>query len=73
MNPDIRVKAFNHKVCEETENEFPDSLFQAQDCVVNALDNVDARVYVDGRCLQNSKPLLESGTEGLKGHVQVKQ
>jgi ubiquitin-activating enzyme E1-like protein 2 len=43
----------------------------AQDVVVNALDNVEARLYVDNRCVMNQRPLLESGTLGTKAHVQV--
>lgn len=39
--------------------------------VVNALDNVAARMYMDQRIVANEKPLLESGTLGTKGHVQV--
>ena len=39
--------------------------------MVNALDNVEARRYVDSRCVTNLRPLLESGTMGAKGHVQV--
>lgn len=39
--------------------------------VTNALDNVQARRYVDQRCTENRVPLLESGTLGPKGHVQV--
>ena len=39
--------------------------------VTNALDNVNARRYVDARCVKNRRPLLESGTLGPKGHVQV--
>jgi molybdopterin/thiamine biosynthesis adenylyltransferase len=39
--------------------------------VANALDNVQARRYVDQRCVENKIPLLESGTLGPKGHVQV--
>ena len=39
--------------------------------VVNALDNVAARRFMDSRCVANRKPLLESGTMGTKGHVQV--
>jgi len=35
------------------------------------LDNVHARRYVDQRCVSNRIPLLESGTLGPKGHVQV--
>lgn len=28
-------------------------------------------MYMDERCVENNKPLLESGTMGTKGHVQV--
>lgn len=41
------------------------------DCLTNALDNVNARLYVDGKCVEANKPLIESGTLGPKGHVQV--
>ncbi len=30
-----------------------------------------ARIYIDGRCVTSKTPLLESGTLGPKGHVQV--
>jgi ubiquitin-activating enzyme E1 len=39
--------------------------------VCNALDNVQARLYVDQRCIYYQKSLLESGTLGTKGNVQV--
>jgi len=39
--------------------------------VCNALDNVQARLYVDQRCVYYQKSLLESGTLGAKGNVQV--
>lgn len=48
-----------------------DKFFQAQDVIVNALDNVEARVYMDQRCVDTGRPLLESGTTGAKGHTQV--
>ena len=41
------------------------------DGITNALDNVDARKYVDRRCVYYRKPLLESGTLGTKGNTQV--
>ncbi len=41
------------------------------DCVVNALDNVNARLYVDSRCVYFGKPLLESGTLGPKCNTQT--
>ena len=41
-----------------------------QTLIVNALDNVQARKYVDTRCTFYGKPLLESGTLGVKANVQ---
>jgi len=35
---------------------------------VNAVDNIHARLYVDGRCVWYEKPLLESGTLGTKAN-----
>ena len=73
MNPNLNGHIFAQldKVCEETENIFTDQFFSSLDFVANALDNVNARRYVDSRCVANRKPLLESGTLGPKGHVQV--
>lgn len=71
MNPEMQVEAFLDKVCAESEATYSDAFFQSLDYVVNALDNVAARIYVDERCVVNQKPLLESGTLGTKGHVQV--
>ena len=73
MNPSLSGHIFAKldKVCEETENIFSDEFFTSLDFVANALDNVNARRYVDSRCVSNRKPLLESGTLGPKGHVQV--
>ena len=45
---DLTIEALQHKVFPGTEMEiFNDQFFQAQDIVVNALDNVEARRYVD--------------------------
>jgi hypothetical protein len=45
---DIQLEAQQHKVCVQTEKTvYPDSFFEGQDLVVNALDNVEARRYVD--------------------------
>ncbi len=39
--------------------------------MANALDNVEARTYMDRRCVFYRLPLLESGTLGTKGNTQV--
>ena len=41
------------------------------DGVTNALDNIEARLYMDQRCVFYRKPLLESGTLGTKGNTQM--
>ncbi|KAL1791626.1 ubiquitin-like modifier-activating enzyme 1 Y, partial [Sigmodon hispidus] len=71
INPHIRVFSHQNRVGPETEHIYDDDFFQKLDGVANALDNVDARLYMDRRCVYYRKPLLESGTLGTKGNVQV--
>merc|ERR1719315_990920 len=71
MNPDAKYKSMEMRVGQETENVFNDGFFEPLDGVANALDNVDARTYMDRRCVYYNKPLLESGTLGTKGNTQV--
>lgn len=72
INPDMEVVPLTKKVGRDTEGFFNDQFWFGQDIVANALDNVEARHYVDGRCVYYRKPLLESGTEGTSGNVQVR-
>ena len=71
MNPDMKIKHLTEKVAPETEHIFNDDFWESLDVVVNALDNVIARLFVDAQCVHYRKPLLESGTLGSKGNVQV--
>jgi ubiquitin-activating enzyme E1-like protein 2 len=71
INKDLKIDAHLDKVGTETEDKYSNAFFHSLDVVVNALDNVQARMYVDQRCVTNQRPLLESGTLGTKGHVQV--
>ena len=71
INQELKIDAHLDKICPETEDTFNDKFFKSCNIVVNALDNVQARLYVDSRCVTNHRPLLESGTMGTKGHVQV--
>lgn len=71
MNPDINIVSHLNKVGTDTENVYDMAFFNSLDGVANALDNVQARLYVDQRCILFKKSLLESGTLGTKGNVQV--
>ncbi|KAH6915432.1 ubiquitin activating enzyme [Coprinopsis sp. MPI-PUGE-AT-0042] len=73
MNPDLagKILAKQERVGPASENIFGESFFDSIDGVTNALDNVEARLYMDRRCVFYKKPLLESGTLGTKGNTQV--
>lgn len=71
MNPAMKIDAMEVRVGPDTEDTFDDTFWDGLHCVVNALDNIQARLYVDSRCVWFGKPLLESGTLGTKANVQV--
>ena len=70
MNHEINIKADQNRVGPETENIYTARFFDSLDFVANALDNIDARKYVDRRCVDLCKPLFESGTLGTKANTQ---
>ena len=51
--------------------EFTFDFFKTFDIVLNGLDNVDARRYVNRMCLAAGVPLVESGTEGYIGQARA--
>ncbi|VVB13450.1 unnamed protein product [Arabis nemorensis] len=71
INSRFNIDALQNRVGPETENVFDDSFWENLTVVVNALDNVTARLYVDSRCVYFQKPLLESGTLGAKCNTQM--
>lgn len=73
MNPELigHIETLKERVSSETEHVFNEEFWEGLDGVTNALDNVEARTYVDRRCVFFRKPLLESGTLGTKGNIQV--
>lgn len=73
INPELanQIVSYSDRVGVETEHVFNDEFFEQLDVVTNALDNIEARKYVDLRCVYYRKPLLESGTLGTKGNTQA--
>jgi ubiquitin-activating enzyme E1 len=68
MNPEFNVEAYTTIVSPDTEAVFNDKFWESLDFVVNAVDNVKARLYVDAKCVWYEKALLESGTLGTKAN-----
>lgn len=71
MNSNMNIVSYQEKVGGDTEHLFGDDFYDKLDGVCTALDNVEARLYVDQRCLFYQLPMLESGTLGTKGNTQV--
>lgn len=71
MNPNMKIIARMDKIGPESEEIYNTPFYRSLDIVANALDNINARTYVDSKCVENGIPLLESGTLGVKGNVQV--
>eukprot|EP00003_Mantamonas_plastica_P033310 TRINITY_DN944_c0_g1_i8.p1 TRINITY_DN944_c0_g1~~TRINITY_DN944_c0_g1_i8.p1 ORF type:complete len:1082 (+),score=421.96 TRINITY_DN944_c0_g1_i8:96-3248(+) len=71
MNKDMKITPMSDAVGVDTEEIFNDAFMDNLDGVCNALDNKEARFYMDARCIYYRKPMLDSGTLGTKGNTQV--
>ena len=71
INNKLNVQDYKLYVAQETEGIFNDKFWDGLDFIVNAVDNIKARLYVDARCVWYTKPLLESGTLGTKANSQM--
>ena len=49
---------------ENSENFFDEDFWESQDIIINAVDNIEARNYIDTQCTFFSKPYIDSGTLG---------
>ncbi|KAI4156521.1 MAG: hypothetical protein LQ340_000222 [Diploschistes diacapsis] len=68
FNPSVKLQAHHANI---KDSQFNLSWFQSFNIVFNALDNLDARRHVNRMCLLADVPLIESGTTGFDGQVQV--
>ncbi|EGC50026.1 ubiquitin-activating enzyme [Histoplasma capsulatum var. duboisii H88] len=65
---DVSLHAYHADI---KDPQFNVEFFESFDIVFNALDNLDARRHVNRMCLAANVPLIESGTTGFNGQVQV--
>ena len=66
MNPFLEVDYYFEKL-----QKLPMSVYEECDVVIAALDNFNARLDLNKICLRLKKPMVEGGTVGFEGHVQV--
>ncbi len=66
MNPYLKVDFYFEKL-----QKLPISVYEESDVVIAALDNFNARLDLNKICLRLKKPMVEGGTVGFEGHVQI--
>ncbi len=71
MNQSFNCIDLQSRVGAENEHIFNDKFWLEQDFVINAVDNINARKYIDNMCTWYGRPLVDSGTLGTKAHVQL--
>ncbi|KAG7205366.1 hypothetical protein KM043_007366 [Ampulex compressa] len=68
FNPDVKIVHHHDSI---TSSDFGVSFFKKFTLVMNALDNRAARNHVNRMCLASDIPLIESGTAGYEGQVEL--
>jgi len=68
FNPSVKLEAHHANI---KDPQFNVDWFKTFAIVFNALDNLEARRHVNKMCLAADVPLIESGTTGFNGQVQV--
>lgn len=67
FNPHLNIEAHHDDI---KSPQYSLRWFAGFDLVMNALDNLDARRWVNRMCVAANVPLIESGTSGFLGQVQ---
>ena len=63
----LNIKSYVGNI--KDENKFGDKFYSNFDLVLNALDNNDARYYINSICFKLNIPFINSGSEGIYGIV----
>ncbi|XP_039285409.1 SUMO-activating enzyme subunit 2 [Nilaparvata lugens] len=68
FNPNVSITAYHDSIISA---EYEVNFFKQFNLVLNALDNRVARNHVNRLCLASGTPLVESGTAGYEGQVEL--
>ena len=71
FNKDFQCKDLHQKVCKETEAFFNEKFWTKQDIIISAVDNDDARVYLNNKCFKYNKLFLNAGTSGVRAKADI--
>ena len=78
MNPSINLKDLQSLVSSENEHIFHQQFWNSKTFIINAVDNIKARKYIDSKFTTSNsiyttynKCLIDSGILGTKAHLQM--
>jgi len=71
MNENFNCIDKQSRVGPENEIIFDENFWNEQNFIINAVDNIEARKYIDRNCTFYEKTLIDSGTLGTKAHIQT--
>ena len=75
LNKGMKIRALTDKVWSETSDPvtgiFNNRFWKQQQLVCTAVDNIAARHFLDNMCVEYRIPMVDSGTQGARGHVEV--
>ena len=71
INLDLNCYAKSEKVGIETEGVFNEKFWESQDYIINAVDNLESRIYISDQSFIFKKILIDSGTLGTIANSQV--
>lgn len=66
LNSKIQINFYNQKL-----QELPNETYNTADIFISALDNIPARIFLNQKSVLLNKPMVDGGSEGFYGHVQV--
>jgi len=66
LNPEIQVQFLDDKL-----QNLPNEVFNNANIFISALDNIPARIFLNQKAVLLNKPMIDGGSEGFFGHVQV--
>lgn len=69
LNNEMTITTFTDKLSYETDNKFNNEFYKNINVLLGALDNIEARKYIDNKCNRYRIPYIDSGTMGAQASI----